>query len=59
MFTDIENFHHHLNQYLKDHLTLDVKTSSHMEGCGDYRWVETHTVQLILEGEVIGEASIG
>lgn len=48
-----------LIEFLKDNLWLNVKTSSHMEGCGEYRWVETHTIELMLGDEVLSSESIG
>ena len=44
-----------LKQYLREHLSLNVKTESHMSGTGPYEWKESHTIQLVLDGEVISE----
>lgn len=44
-----------LKLYLREHLSLNVKTESHMVGCGDYEWKDFHTIQLVLDGEVISE----
>ena len=44
-----------LKQFLRENLSLNVHTSSHMEGTGPYEWKDHHTVQLILDGEVISE----
>ena len=45
--------------FLRENLSLNVKTESHMVGTGDYAWKEFHTIQLILDGEVISEEYLG
>ena len=44
-----------LKQWLRENLSLNIKSESHMVGCGDYEWKDFHTIQLILDGEVISE----
>ena len=47
-----------LFKYLKENLSLNIKTESHLAGTGPYEWRDSHTIQLLLEGEVISEEYI-
>lgn len=47
-----------LIEFLRENLVLNVKTESHMTGCGEYVWKDYHTIQLLLDGAVISEDSL-
>lgn len=48
-----------IKQYLKENLSLDVQTESvYTGGMDGPLYVDRHCIQLVLDGEVIGEASL-
>lgn len=59
-FTNIDDFHEYLFNYLKNNLQIDIKTTSEYTGGFDGRslYEDSHRIQVILEGEVISEACL-
>jgi hypothetical protein len=49
-----------IRQYIKDNLSLDVRTDSiHNGGMNSGScYTEHHTIQLVLDGEIISEVSL-
>ena len=56
-FNNIDDFHEYLYLYLKDNLKVNVKTTSVYTGGfdGNPLYEDSHTIQLILQDEVISE----
>lgn len=57
-FTNLDEFHEYLFNYLKNNLQINIKTTSEYTGGFDGRslYEDSHRIQVILEGEVISEA---
>lgn len=57
-FTNLDEFHEYLFNYLKNNLQIHIKTTSKYTGGFDGRslYEDSHEIQVILEGKVISEA---
>lgn len=56
-FNDIDEFYSFLRGYIKENLRVNVKTSSEYTGGmdGGSLYSDSHTIQIMLEDEVISE----